>query len=159
MLLRPGGQPQPWDIDAAATTSMGHRCGCAARLSSIDGPSFGCGHGGWRRSARRAGSRDLNGGHREPGAERAGTGPPATALPHLTPLPSRYICQIQPTSHYGVPGYRLAGHDHQCLPVRCLRSDQQEQTLHTRRSEATGERYRPVPELTQREGPDEGRDY
>ena len=33
-----GGQPQPWAIDAAATASMGHRCGSSARLSSIDGP-------------------------------------------------------------------------------------------------------------------------
>ena len=31
MLSGGGGQPQPWAIVAAATTSMGHRCGCPAR--------------------------------------------------------------------------------------------------------------------------------
>ena len=48
MLLRLGGQPQPWATDAAGTTSMGHRCGCPARLSSIDVPSlrFAAGAGG-----------------------------------------------------------------------------------------------------------------
>ena len=40
MLLRLGGQPQPWAIVAAAATSMGHRCGCPARLNSIDVPSL-----------------------------------------------------------------------------------------------------------------------
>ena len=40
MLLRPGGQPQPWVIVAARVTSMGHRCGCPARLNSIDGTSL-----------------------------------------------------------------------------------------------------------------------
>ena len=40
MLLRLGEQPQRWAIDAAATTSMGHGCGCPARRSSIDVPSL-----------------------------------------------------------------------------------------------------------------------
>ena len=40
MLFRLGGQPQPWAIVAAPTTSMGHRCGCPARLNSIDVPSL-----------------------------------------------------------------------------------------------------------------------
>ncbi len=40
MLSGRGGQPHLWAIDAAATTSMGHRCGCPAPLSSIDGPSL-----------------------------------------------------------------------------------------------------------------------
>ena len=40
--MRSGGgrQPHLWAIVAAATTSMGHCCGCAARLSSIDVPSL-----------------------------------------------------------------------------------------------------------------------
>src|SRR5580692_505633 len=38
MLLGRGGQPQPWAIDAAATASMGHRCGQPAAPNSIDVP-------------------------------------------------------------------------------------------------------------------------
>ncbi len=40
MLSGGGGQPQRWDIVAAGTTSMGHRCGSPAPLSSIDVPSL-----------------------------------------------------------------------------------------------------------------------
>ena len=40
MLFGGGGEPQRWAIVAAAATSVGHCCGCAARLSSIDVPSL-----------------------------------------------------------------------------------------------------------------------
>ena len=52
MLFAGGGQPQLWAIVAAATASMGHRCGCPARLSSNDVPSLRLRPGGRRRSAR-----------------------------------------------------------------------------------------------------------
>ncbi len=89
MLSGGGGQPHLWDIVAAVTTSMGHRCGCPARLSSIDVPSLrlrpGLAARGWRPGARCARSRgDLNGGHREPGAEEPGTGSPGSALPSVS---------------------------------------------------------------------------
>ena len=58
LLLRSGGrgQPQRWAIVAAATTSMGHRCGCQARLSSIDVPTLRLRPSGWRPGAWCAGS-------------------------------------------------------------------------------------------------------
>ncbi len=78
MLSGGAGQPQRWAIVAAATTSMGHRCGCPARLSSIDVPSL-------RLRPKVVGqvpggpeAGDLNGGHREPGAEEPGTRSPAS---------------------------------------------------------------------------------
>ena len=40
MLSGGGRRPQGWAIVAAATTSMGHRRGCPARLSSINVPSL-----------------------------------------------------------------------------------------------------------------------
>ncbi len=40
MLSDGGGEPHLWAIVAAVTASMGHRCGCQARLSSIDVPSL-----------------------------------------------------------------------------------------------------------------------
>src|SRR6201996_8667404 len=40
MLFGRGGLPQRWAIDAAPATSLGHRCGCPAWLSSIGGPSM-----------------------------------------------------------------------------------------------------------------------
>ncbi len=38
MLFPPGGLPRRWDIDAAGTTSMGHRCGDPPGPNNIDGP-------------------------------------------------------------------------------------------------------------------------
>jgi hypothetical protein len=40
MLLRLGGQPQRWPMDVVAAATMSHRCGCPARLSSINVPSL-----------------------------------------------------------------------------------------------------------------------
>src|ERR1700761_1459870 len=40
MLFGRATQPQRWAIDAASTTTMGHRCGCPDRPNSIYGPSL-----------------------------------------------------------------------------------------------------------------------
>jgi hypothetical protein len=81
MLSGRGRQPQLWDIVVAATASMGHRCGCPARLNSIDVPSLrlrrpgtggqvlGCARSlGPGRRAQGTGREE----NREPGAERTG---------------------------------------------------------------------------------------
>ena len=102
MLSGGGGQPQRWDIVAAATASMGHRCGCPARLSSINVPSLRLRPRGWRPSARYArnpGTSTAGTGNRE--RKEPATGSPGKALLHLTPLPSRYVCQSQ---RCGEPG-------------------------------------------------------
>ncbi len=65
---------------AAATTSMGHRCGCPAWRSSIGVPSLRLRPRAGGQSAGVPGAGDLNGGHREPGAEEPGTGSPGSAL-------------------------------------------------------------------------------
>ncbi len=93
MLLAPGGEPQRWAIDAAATTSIGHRCGCPARLGSIDVPSLRLRPGAGGQVPGGPGAGDLNAGNRE--RKEPGTGSPGTALPHLMPLPSRYMRQNQ----------------------------------------------------------------
>ena len=61
---------------------MSHRCGCGY---GHRGPTAEC------PGESRAG--DLNGGHPDPGAERAGNWVARNGPPHLTPLPSRHMRQ------------------------------------------------------------------
>ncbi len=106
----PLSSPQRWDIDAVrrvlATATMAHGCRCRSK----DGPSLrlpgppeqhrwpivAVAARDWRPGARRARSRgDLNGGHQEPGAERAGNrvariraaAPDAVTFTSCTPEP------------------------------------------------------------------------
>ncbi len=72
MLPAGGGSPHLWAIVAAGTTSMGHRCGCPARRSSIDVP--------WVR---------FRGSEFWPTSRRGpdGTGPPALPASASTGIP------------------------------------------------------------------------
>ncbi len=90
-------QPHLWAIVAAATTSMGHRCGCPARLSSIDVPSLRL-RPRWRPGARWA--RNWGPGRRKPGtgsgksrepvAGNGATAPDAVTFTLGVPEPHRW---------------------------------------------------------------------
>jgi hypothetical protein len=103
MLFSGRGQQQRWAIDAAGTASVGHRCGSPAPREQHRWAIVAATARQWRARARpwrgsRRPQRQVpgtgNGKNREPGRHEP-------ALPHLTPLPSRYLRQSHGRGSFG----------------------------------------------------------